>query len=152
MIRKTNGLGPLYEGSQTLDIVETLTSSAVADSTTVLIKCGAMLSKELVHAMTTRDPVDRLKILEKTLADTRALRSAASKIPDDTLTDYAWSAVCAWWSFAIKYGVGALKNHGDVGSTTRESTLAKFDLLIRFLRVEIAKTKMELSKSKHGKK
>ena len=142
MIRNMNGLNPLHEGAQAMDIIEMLTQSAVADSATVLIRCAALLGKELTKAMVTKDSRTRLAILEKTLADTRALRTAASKIPDDGLTDYVW------WKLALKYGVGAAKNPEGISSTTRNSTLAKFDMLIKFLKVEIAKTKLEIAQDR----
>ena len=145
MIRKYNEPRPLIEGSQALDIVEMLTASATADSATVLIKATAILGKEFTGAMITKDPAEKLAKLQKTLADTRALRTAASKIPDDQLTDYVWSAIGAWWKLALKYGVGAVKNPEGISSTTRNSTLAKFDMLIKFLKVEIAKTKLEVA-------
>ena len=148
MIRNMNGLNPLHEGAQAMDIIEMLTQSAVADSATVLIRCAALLGKELTKAMVTQDSRTRLAILEKTLADTRALRTAASKIPDDGLTDYVWAAIGSWWKLALKYGVGAAKNPEGISSTTRNSTLAKFDMLIKFLKVEIAKTKLEIAQDR----
>ena len=98
--------------------------------------------------MVTSDPNDKLVILQKTLTDARALRSAASNIPDDNIADYTWAAMTCWWKALFKYGLGTIQNDEGITSTTRNSTLHKFDLLIKFLKSEIAKTKLEISKSK----
>lgn len=148
MSRYADVLNHINEGAQPVDIEEILTTSAVIESDKVLIRCAVLLGKEFTRAMLAMDPNERLAILEKTLKDARALRSVASKIPDDTITDYSWAMLTCWWRGAIKYGVGAIKNAEGIETTTRNSTLSKFDMLITFLKAEIARTKLEAAKQR----
>lgn len=150
MIRKNAALSPSIEGSQIVSMLDSLTTNATVEADIVLIKAAAILGKELTGALTTRDPEEKLQRLNQTLADTRSFRTTASKIPDDGLTDYAWAAIGAWWKILMKYGVSAVKNPEGVSTTTRNSTLSKFDALIKFLKAEIAKTKLELAQAKRS--
>lgn len=124
------------------DVTALLGQSRV-ESTILVGKAALVFSRELSAAKFEPDKRKKLQKYKHALRSAKSLRRAATKIPADSPADHMWRIFTKpWWSSAYTYSSATV--NGDLSSINKNSTITKFDLVIRFINAQIASLESQL--------